>query len=533
MGGILNAKRVTLLVAAAVLIGAGLFPLFVMVAASFRANGAVGVRNYIEVLGSARTWGLFRNSVLLATLTTALTTVVGVTLAILLVKTDIPLRRSLAVAFSLPLLFPPYVLAVGWFEVLGRGGLLVSWVDSSVTEATSRSLFALPGAVLVLTTAFLPVVLLLTMTYIRGVNPTLEEAARLSRGWFTVLKDITIPLVAPGILLAIVLVFLLTIGEFGAPAFLRFDVFPVASFTQFSAFYNFGAATAAAMPLILVTLAGLFVEQRVLRWKTYQFGWRGGQGSPVIPLGRATPFVFPLVAVLAVGMLGVPLSAVLWRGLSPGALGDAIHRAGESVVRSLIYSGVSASVLAALGFFLAYLCHRRSIAGSQWIDALALFLFTLPGTVVGIGLVALWNRPATNWIYATPAILVLGYVAQYSALGTRTILAGFSQVPVSLEEAAEVAGAGWLRRVCLILAPLLRRAIAVSWIVVFIFCLRDVSLALLLAPPGRDTLTARTMTLMANGSPELVAALCLLSIVLTITSVGVFGTALRLWRKTE
>jgi len=212
-------------------------------------------------------------------------------------------------------------------------------------------------------------------------------------------------------------------------------------------------------------------------------------------------------------------------------MGDAIARAGNSAIRSILYSSLSASVLAALGFFLAYLVHRRALFGWRWIDALALFLFTLPGTVIGIGLILLWNRPSANWIYATPAILVLGYVAQYAALGIRTMLAGFSQLPPSLEEAAEVAGAGWFRRVFLVLAPLLRPTILVSWTVIFIFCLRDVSLPLLLAPAGHDTLTARTLTLMANGSPQLIAALCLLSVTLTLLPLSVLGAAWRFWSK--
>jgi len=185
-------------------------------------------------------------------LTTIFAAVAGVTLGVLFAKTDLPLRNPLTVIFSLPLLFPPYILAVGWYEALGRGG----W------------LFGLPGAVLVLATALLPIVLLLTMTYLKAVNPHLEQAARLSCGWPAVLRGITLPLIRPGIVLSLVLVFLLTMGELGAPLFLRFDVFPVASFTQFSAFYNFGAATAAAMPLVLVALVGLLVEQRVLHDKT-------------------------------------------------------------------------------------------------------------------------------------------------------------------------------------------------------------------------------------------------------------------------
>jgi iron(III) transport system permease protein len=524
MGGLLSAKRITLYAAAAVLIGAGLAPLCVMLASS-------GVRNYAEALGAARTWALFRNSLLLATLTAICAAVAGVILGILLAKTDLPFRNPLTIVFSAPLLFPPYLLAVGWYEALGRGGLLSQWAGPAAGEVTSRWLFGLPGAVMVLATAHLPVVLLLTMTYLKAVNSNLEEAARLSCGWPTILKRITLPLITPGIVLSLVLVFLLTMGEFGAPAFLRFDVFPVASFTQFSAFYNFGAATAAAMPLVLVALLGLLVEQRVLHGRTFQFRSAGRQEAGRIPLGRMRLRLLLPVAIASGLFVCVPFAALLWRGLSYAALSDAIHRAGESAIRSVAYAGVSATALATLGFFLAYIVHRRAMPAWRLLDALALFLFTLPGTVIGIGLIIAWNRPSTNWVYATPAIVAIGYVAQYAALGARITLAGFSQLSSSVEEAAEIAGAGWFRRVFHILVPLLWPAILAAWTVTFIFCLRDVSLPLLLAPPGRDTLTARTLTLMANGSPELIAALCLLSVALALVPLGVLGVARRLWSR--
>jgi iron(III) transport system permease protein len=165
------------------------------------------------------------------------------------------------------------------------------------------------------------------------------------------------------------------------------------------------------------------------------------------------------------------------------------------------------------------------------MDALTLFLFTLPGTVIAIGLIALWNHSSTNWIYATPAMLIIGFVAQYAALSVRIVVAGFSQVSPSLEEAAEVAGAGWFPRIFGILVPISQPVLVAAWAVTFVFCLRDVALPLLLAPPGRDTLTARTMTLMANGSPELIAALCVLAALLVLLPLGVLGVAWRVWSK--
>jgi iron(III) transport system permease protein len=326
MGRLLNTKRATLVAASIALAATGVLPLCLMVASSLWVNGHFSPKNYADALGSARTWVLFRNSLLLAALTTAVAGIGGVTLGLLISKTNLQFGSALAAFFSLPLFFPPYILAVGWFEILGRGGVLAHWIGPVIAETTSRWLFGMPGAVLVLGSAFLPLVLLLTITYVRGVNPGLEEAARLHASWPVVLRQITIPLIAPGVLLALVLVFLLSMGEFGAPAFLRLNVFPVASMAQSSAFYNFGGATAAAMPLIAVALVGLLLMQGALKDNGYSFRWGGRPVDERIPLGRKSALVFVVVAGLAVFLVAVPLAAIAWRGASIAALTDALER---------------------------------------------------------------------------------------------------------------------------------------------------------------------------------------------------------------
>jgi iron(III) transport system permease protein len=194
--------------------------------------------------------------------------------------------------------------------------------------------------------------------------------------------------------------------------------------------------------------------------------------TALIPLGRKRIPALVAAITLASLFVGIPMAGVLWRGSSGATLSEAITRGANSAVRSVLYAAAAATLISALGFFLAYSVHRRAIAGWRWLDGLGLFLFTLPGTIIGIGLISLWNRSFTNWIYATPALLVFGFMAQYTALGTRILAAGMSQLSPSLEEAAEVAGVKWFHRVFGILAPLLRRATLAVWIATFVFCLR-------------------------------------------------------------
>ena len=147
--------------------------------------------------------------------------------------------------------------------------------------------------------------------------------------------------------------------------------------------------------------------------------------------------------------------------------------------------------------------------------------------MTGIGLVSLWNTPATAFIYASPWIVLFGYVSQYAALTTRTTVATLNQIPRSMEESAQVVGASWVRRIVRIVVPLSGRGLLAAWLLAYVFCLRDLGITMLVYPPGGDTLPVRTFTLMANGPPDLVAALCMLMVAATLFPLFAFGIVVR------
>ena len=514
-------KRVVLMFAAIVLVVIGLLPLLVMFLQSVTVDGHLSLAAYKDVLTSRAQWVLLRHSLVLSSLTAVLATVVGMLLGILLAKTDLPFRRVFTVLFTVPLLVPPYITAVSWSILLGREGFLARFFSASAAEVTSRWLFDLPGCVLVLFSTFLPIVMLLTMTFLSTVNSRLEEAGKIISGWSGVLKGITVPLILPGVLLASILVFLLTLGEFGVPTFLRYDVFPVETFTQFSAFYDFGAATAAAVPLAAITFLVMVFERIFLRKKTYEVKLASaGNGILMIRLGRIRSWCLISVGVLCFFIVVLPVLVLIIQSMSFDAYARAIARGGDSLLRSLTYAVVGASALSVLGFFLGYLIHTKALPFWRSVDSITIFLFALPSTLIGIGLVLLWNRPSTNFIYATPTIIIFGYIAQYTALTSRITASTLTQIPPSMEEAAQMVGARWLRRAALIVAPLARRGLLAGWLVGYIFCLRDTGISMMVYPPGHDTFPVRIFTLMANGSADFIAALCVIMIAATLFPLG-------------
>ena len=191
------------------------------------------------------------------------------------------------------------------------------------------------------------------------------------------------------------------------------------------------------------------------------------------------------------------------------------------ILPGILLSAMLVFLLTFLGFFTGYLIQTRGLRCWRSVDSLTLFLFALPGTVIGIGLISLWNRPWTNFIYSTPMIVILGYLAKYTALTSRISVTQLAQIPPSMEKAARIAGAGWFRRIALIVAPLARRGLMAGWLVGYIFSLRDVGITMLVYPAGQETLPVRISTLMANGSPQLIAALCMVMITATLLPAGV------------
>jgi iron(III) transport system permease protein len=169
-----------------------------------------------------------------------------------------------------------------------------------------------------------------------------------------------------------------------------------------------------------------------------------------------------------------------------------------------------------VGFFIGYLIHHRSLPTWKLADTLLIFFFALPGTVIGIALVLFWNRPWMDLIYGTTAMVMIGYVIKYTALTSRITASSLARISPSLEEAGELAGLSWFHRLEKIVVPVVKRGIIAGWLITYIFCMRDIELTMIIYPAGGETLPVRISTLMANGAPELISALCVIMVIATL-----------------
>jgi iron(III) transport system permease protein len=525
------ARRFTLLLGVGVLCVAGLLPLLAMLAASLTANGELDLSAYRRLfVHSNAAAGPLLHSATLAAVTAVTATLLGVPMGVLLGKTDLPLRRLLTVVLSVPLVLPPYVLAMSWFNLVSPDGLLNGVLSPVLLHLLSDWLLGLPGCLWVLIAAFMPLVMLLTQAYLRAVPARLEEAGRLITAWPAVLRFVTLPLILPGILFSATLVFLLALGETGVPMFLRYPVFPVEVLVQFSAFYDTGAAAAAATPLLAVATLLVALEHRYLGDRVYRLR---PTASTAILRVRLRGWRLPLLALsclVAAIVVALPLLALCTAALRSSSLTQAWLAGAESLGRSLVLAGIGATLLTVVGFLCGYLIERRALRIWRALDTLGLLLFTLPGAVIGVGLIVIWNRPGTEWLYGSVGIVALAYLAQYNAITTRITAATLANVPRALEEAAAIAGAPWPARIRYIVIPAIAPGLIAAWMIAFIFCIRDLGASMLLYPPGRDTLSVRIFTLMANGAPGIIAGLCMMLVLVTLGALATLALLLRVCR---
>lgn len=491
----------------AIVLAAGVLPLVPLA-----VSAAHDVPALAAELASRRAVALLLHTILLAGLVAVLSGVIGTGLGVLIGKTDLPLRTPLAGVVTFPLFLPPYVLALAWFSVLGSDGLGAAALGPG---AASRFFFGLGGAVLVLTIAYTPIAVHLVGIALRSIDPALEEAARLSFRWPRIVWQIDLPLIAPAVGLALLLAFILVVGEFGVPAYLRYPVFSTEVLAQFAAFLNIRAAVAMSLPLALLVLAGLGVERYLLRGRVRFLSAVRASNTTMIPLGRWRALAGALAWAYAGITVILPLVGLVVRAGGGATYAAALAGARASLIRTVWMAGAAATTMVILGFLLGYLVERHRRSRHDALDTLLLLLFAAPGTVLGVGLILFWNRPGLAWVYGSALIIVVGWIGHFTPLAARVVGIRLGSLGPGVEEAARLAGVRWERVLSRVLVPLCRPALAGAWFLAFVFCLRDLDLAVTIYPPGAETLPVRVYTLMANSPEPVTAALALVMVGLT------------------
>lgn len=478
----------------------GVLPLVYMLATS------VGDVPASALFLDARQRALLSNSAVLAAATAALATLIGVPLGFGLARVPTPRSAVLRIALAAPVLLPPYIVALAWVYIGGSAGAAAAVFGRDVFSAWT---YSLPAAAFVLALVYYPVVMLATEVALRQIDPHLEEAALIAANPRQVLARITLPLIAPSVVGAALIVFVLAISEFGVPALLRVRVYTTEVFTAFAALFDFARATALTLPLLVLAAGCSAIAATLLGARVVAGPRRVGAGALLdLPSWRVP---FGLLALVSFSLAVVLPTLVLLREASD-ILGAA-RGSWPSIRVSLLLATAGATVVVTVGGALGYARARATARVGRIADVLWIVLFAVPSTIVGIALIGLWNRSGPmGLLYGTMGMFVLVYLARFVPVVALIVAANVRQIPVSQEEAAAVAGVGWVRTARRVVIPQVVRGLAAAWVIAFVFAFGELGASILVSPPGESTLPIRIYTIIANTPSSVVAALALLQL---------------------
>jgi len=441
----------------------------------------------IDLLTSPTMAEVLANSVALVAVVTLASALVGVPLAFLTARTDLPGRRVVTVLVALPLVVPSYIGAFAFVSAFGPRGEFADALAPLGVESIP-SIYGLLGTALVLTLFTYPYVFLTTRAALLGFDARLVEAARtLNHSRWGAFRRVTLPQIAPGIAAGSLLVALYTLSDFGTPAIMGLDVFTRVIYVEYNAFGRDFAALL-SLQLLAVTAVILAIESRLSR-DASAYGGSGRRSGSRMRLGAWTFPALAYVCVIALLGLVLPIGILLvWlqRG-SPAFAGGGFEFSWVVGWHS-VYVSVLAAGVATLGAVpVAYLAARYRSTLTTLIDRATYVGFAFPGVVLGLALVYFGSAYAPA-LYQTIPLLVFAYVVRFLPQSVGSIRSSVLQVDPKLSEAARTLGRTPTEAFRSVTLPLIAPGVIAGAALVFLTTMKELPATLLLRPTGFDTL---------------------------------------------
>lgn len=472
---------------------------------------------FISLLRAERVGGPLLRTLTLAVVVSFGAGVVGVLLAWLLTRTDLPGRRFWQIIVPLPLVMPSFVGAFTLIAAFAPGGLFESVFG---IDALPR-IEGLWAAALVLILLTYPYVYLPVAARLASLPRSLEEGARaLGRTPRSVFRTIVFPQCAGAMWAGVLLVFLYCLSEFGAVQLLHYDTLTRAIFSSW--LFSRDVAMSLSLLLVMIALVVIFTERGLARRRTNTEAVAPVSDAVQAPLGAwkipALGFVMLVVTIALI----VPV-AVLTHWTIRGATGNAELAAGDLVqpaITTAWLSIASAAIAVAILLPVAFLTTRYRSRIGEGANAIVVSGFALPGLVIAIAIVFfIVQSPLADLLYQTYALLLLAYAVHFGAQSLRASQVAVSAVPMRVENAARSLGAGPARRLRTVQVPLMRPGLLAGAGLVLLSTMKELPATLILAPTGTKTLATEIWSESTDGffAAAGAASLVLLALSATLT----------------
>ncbi len=523
-------------------------------------NGQLSLAALTSRIGNERTWGLSClaggvrcgvawNTLFLALLTAAGTTLLGTLIALLAERGPARLKRPLNALALLPIITPPFVVGLGLILLFGRAGVVNQGLESVFGVTPSRWFYGLFGVWLAQLFAFTPIAFMIVRGVVAGIGSSLEEAAQTLRAdRRAAFLTVTLPLLKPGLANAFLIGFIESIADFGNPIVVggQFSVLSTEVFFAIvGAQYDQGRAASLALILSAFALLVFWAQRRLLGATSFTtLTGKGDGGAPMaLPGGLrrgAACVVVPWLAFTVVVYLFAFAGGFVqtWgRDYTPTlrhfVTAFDIQRGNPDVGAALVFAGtawnslfttlklaaIAAPLCAALGLLISWLLARTSFRGSDAFEFGALLAFAIPGTVLGVSYILAFNVPPFE-LTGTGLIIVLCFVFRNLPVGVRAGSAAFRQIDRSLDEASTMLRASTATTLRRVVLPLLRPALVAALVYSFVRSMTTVSAVIFLVTAETELATTYIIGRVGNGDYGVALAYCTVLIALMSLAVA-------------
>jgi iron(III) transport system permease protein len=524
------------------------YPLAMLLMGSFRSSGPGlpgettfnGYINAYTDVATYRTWG---NSFVLAFVVTLVSTVLAVMFAFIATRTNVPLRGLLVPVMTLSFVMPGVFLSLSW-ALLGhpRAGLLNQMSRQLLGIPTIWDSYSWQGMILVMSLSSVAFKFLLLVGAFKAMDMALEEASRMAgASRRATLIRVGLPILAPTILGVMALSFIRALQATETPLFLGFPakiyVFSTRIIDYLTNYVpaRFPEAGALAMTGVVMMLGLVLLQWRVLGNREFITITGKGYRPDIWHLGRVKYVFTALIVVyilLALVMPGIQLmlgsvqrifGVYSWQGLTLANYLEAINSpvVQRAARNTLLISAAGGLIAMLVTTGIAYIVARTRYSGRRVLDLAVWAPWTMPGVVLGIGI--LWayiSIPGLRNLYGTPWLLLVGVVVTVIPVGVRVMAGTLGQLSYDLEEVARIHGASWWRTFRSVVFPLIAPSFLYGWLVVAVIISGELSVPLILYSPGNEVLTVAVYDLQQNRREGVAAAVFAMML---LGAAGVLG----------
>lgn len=533
-------KWIVILVIIAFLVIFQVFPLLYLIVRSFFPEGSFTLKGFQRIYSYALNWTALKNTIISAGLAMIFGVLLAFPLAWLVGRTNMYGKKFFRTLFVTTYMVPPYVGAMAWLRLLNPtvGNLNVFIQKIFGLEKAPFDIYTMGGLVWVLTTFYYPYAFITISRAMEKMDPSLEEASRISGASpLKTLRTITLPMTLPSIVAAGLLVFVAAASCYGipsivgAPGQIHTVTTRIIDYVYIGSQEGLTDATVLAVFLMALALIILYVSTVPIGKKQYITVSGKSTRPNIVDLGRWRLPITILVSIFAIIVVVIPFATVFATSFTVN-MGNPLSFSNftlkywktiftrDAIIGSTKNSFLSAILAATFGMIIsctmAYLLKRTKVKGKGIPDFLITIGSGTPSVVIALSLIMTMSGKFVINIYNTLAIMVIAYIIKYMLMGMRTVVSAFSQISPSLEEAAQISGAGWLKRYKDVIIPLILPSIVAGWFLIFMPSFYELTMSTLLYSNNTKTLGVELYTYQTYHSQQTASALASAILLLVI-----------------